>query len=230
MLNLALLIVVFIAGMLFSKFLTKFGILPRLANKFKTTEVKETQYWHSKVRLWDQIQGNAEVVAFGDSITEGANWNELIHGTKVINRGISGDTSFGLVKRLHQVTKLSPKIVFIMVGVNDFGYGVNVDDVFLNYKKIVEVLTQRGIIVVVHSTLYSSKKYRLVNSKINLLNEKLSEYCLSNNFEYLDLNETLSPDGFLKEINTYDGIHLSAEGYLAWATMIRDVLNKLNNR
>jgi hypothetical protein len=48
----------------------------------------------------------------------------------------------------------------------------------------------------------------------------LKEYAEKNGYAFIDLNPTLSPDGFLKDEYTYDGTHLTALGYTLW----RDIL------
>ena len=47
----------------------------------------------------------------GDSLTEGIDWRELFPDVKILNRGISGDTSAGVLNRLDEVIGRHPKIV-----------------------------------------------------------------------------------------------------------------------
>src|SRR5260221_10024311 len=62
------------------------------------------------------------VVLLGDSITQG--WGEdfsaWFPGLKIANRGISGDTSRGVLIRLHEdVLALDPEAVVLLIGTND---------------------------------------------------------------------------------------------------------------
>ena len=44
-----------------------------------------------------------KIIFLGNSITEGANWNELAGMRNVLNRGIGGDVTFGVLGRLEEV-------------------------------------------------------------------------------------------------------------------------------
>ncbi|WP_429086593.1 GDSL-type esterase/lipase family protein [Aeromonas allosaccharophila] len=228
MFELAINFLVFFVGIVAAKIIRRFQFLANVFNRFRPYEIQQTKYWHSKVKLWDELPTKAKVVMFGDSITEGVDWNEILQDNIIVNRGISGDTTSGLLKRIHQVIAISPSIVFIMIGVNDFGCRVNVEIVFENYKKIIEILRGKGIVVVVQSTIYSSEKYKVVNNNIRNLNDKLAEFCQSSNIKYLNLNSVLASNKGLKEIYTYDGIHLSAAGYLVWKDIINVTLVDLS--
>jgi lysophospholipase L1-like esterase len=57
----------------------------------------------------------------GDSLTEWGNWHELVPEHRIINRGIAGDTSSGVLDRLQEVIERRPKVVFVMIGTNDIG-------------------------------------------------------------------------------------------------------------
>lgn len=142
----------FLLGIVTAKYIRRFQFLAYFSNRFSKNEIKQTPYWHSKVKLWDELPIKAKIVMLGDSITEGVDWNEILQDNIVVNRGISGDTTSGLLKRIHHVVELSPSIVFIMIGVNDFGSRINIDTVFNNYKSIIEILRGKGITVVVQGT------------------------------------------------------------------------------
>src|SRR5438105_5617872 len=61
----------------------------------------------------------ASIVMLGDSLTEGAPWRELTGCADLVNRGIGGDTTSGVLARLDEVLKLKPRAIFLMIGVND---------------------------------------------------------------------------------------------------------------
>ena len=66
-----------------------------------------------------------DVVFLGDSITEAGPWEELFPGIRVRNRGIGGDTTGGVLRRLEQVTSGGPAKVFLLIGTNDLGRGAS---------------------------------------------------------------------------------------------------------
>ena len=61
----------------------------------------------------------ADVVMRGDSLTEVADWRAMLPDVDVANQGISGDTTAGLLLRLDLVRQAQPRVVAIMIGVND---------------------------------------------------------------------------------------------------------------
>src|SRR3954469_8029227 len=79
-------------------------------------------------------------VFFGDSITQG--WNDdfrgAFEGMKVANRGISGDTSRGVLIRLKDdVLSLKPAAVVLMIGTNDLADNAEPETIAGNLKLII---------------------------------------------------------------------------------------------
>jgi len=79
------------------------------------------------------------IVFLGDSITDFFRLNEFFHGIYVINRGIGGDTTDGVLKRLSEsVFELSPSKVFILIGTNDIGGNKSESHVISNIAEIID--------------------------------------------------------------------------------------------
>src|ERR1700719_953485 len=78
----------------------------------------------------------ATIVMLGDSITEAAPWDELTGCRSIVNRGIGGDTTGGVLARLGDVVKLRPRAVFLMIGVNDISLRVPAETTIENYRGI----------------------------------------------------------------------------------------------
>lgn len=80
-----------------------------------------------RTRFNQQRQADQNAVVFlGDSITQAANDNffGLFPGLKIANRGISGDTTRGMLLRLeHDVLSLDPKAIVMLMGTNDLEEG-----------------------------------------------------------------------------------------------------------
>ena len=62
-----------------------------------------------------------DVVFLGDSITRGGSWYELHPDSPIRNRGIGGDTTSGVLARLHQVTSGKPSQVLLLIGTLKIG-------------------------------------------------------------------------------------------------------------
>jgi lysophospholipase L1-like esterase len=171
----------------------------------------------------------------GDSITEGGNWEELLKGTDVANYGIGGDTTTGILLRLSDVYMAKPKRVFLMIGINDISSNIGkniseegmIENIFGNYKIIMESLKKHDIEVIIESTLYVSQKrfqWEKMNMIVGKLNGLLKEYSVRENLMYLDINKELTNNGTLIEKYTKDGVHLNKNGYKIWKNLILSVL------
>ena len=174
-----------------------------------------------------------KIVMLGDSITAWGDWRELLSRWDVANRGVGGDTTEGIINRLSDIYELSPEICFIMVGINDLHIGLSVSKIFVNYTEILKKLKNRGITPIIQSTLYvseTSPNWSLINKKVDDLNKMLKEYALKEGMMFLDVNSELSRGGVLDSIYTYDGVHLSCNGYIKWRDLILSTLtiNKNN--
>src|SRR5215510_12011257 len=103
----------------------------------------EHPYYRTRLDFFRQTVGDADVVMLGDSITEGIDWHELFPDVRILNRGIAGDTSAGVLNRLDEVIGRHPKIVFLMIGSNDLQTGVPVSAISANIRAIIGALEQR---------------------------------------------------------------------------------------
>ena len=118
-------------------------------------------------------------------------------------------------------------------GINDLAQGLSASKVFMNYTKILKELKNKGITPIIQSTLYVSEthpNWSLINNKVDDLNKMLKEYALKEGMMFLDVNSELSRGGVLDSIYTYDGVHLSCNGYIKWRDLILSTLtiNKNN--
>src|SRR5262249_29644024 len=158
-------------------------------------------------------------------ITEGIDWRELFPDVRILNRGIAGDTSAGVLNRLDEVIARHPKVVFLMIGVNDLQMGVPVPTINAHIRSIVAALLQSQIRVVLQKTLYVTAGYRSqINNKVNELNDLLSDLCGGPQVLCLNLNQILADGGALSPSFSLDGLHLNTAGYLAWKNEIKILL------
>lgn len=136
-------------------------------------------YYLSKVSQFSELKGSDKfsIVMIGDSITDGAEWYELLKNNEVQNRGIGGDTTKGILDRLDTINK-SIKKAFIMIGINDIAGYKRVDEIYNNYIKILEDLERKDIKVYIQSVLYVGKNYPnsdYFNKEVKNLNKKLEQ-------------------------------------------------------
>lgn len=175
------------------------------------------------------------VVFVGDSITDFFRLNEFFHGIYIINRGISGDTTDGVLKRLPEsVFDLSPSKVFLLIGTNDIGENKSDDHVIGNISEIIDRIKDKcpkteiylqSIYPVSNARDRKIKKFivgKRNNEKICRINEGLKKVAKEKGIEYIDVYSNLTDEkGNLKLEYTVDGLHLTVSGYRACADVLR---------
>lgn len=175
------------------------------------------------------------IVFVGDSITDFFRLNEFFHGIYVINRGIGGDTTDGVLKRLPEsVIDLSPSKVFLLIGTNDIGANKSDSHIISNIAKIIDIIQSKCP----HTKVYLQSIYPVSNDKdkkikkfivgkrnnerIYCINESLKKLAKDKGIVYIDVYSHLLDDkGNLKLEYTIEGLHLTARGYRAAADILR---------
>lgn len=102
-------------------------------------EQKHSTFYYQRATLFEALPtSKSDIVFLGNSITNGGEWAELLGNPHAKNRGISGDTTQGVLDRLSTVTKGKPAKIFLLIGTNDFARGKSMDEIVKNVEKIVE--------------------------------------------------------------------------------------------
>ena len=169
---------------------------------------------------------NADLVMFGDSITEWAPWADIFRDISMVNRGLAGDTTTGMLRRIDTTLNVKPKLVCFMAGINDLAQGYDVEHIYQNYVDMLRVWQENDIRILVQSTLYVGSKLQGLNPSVELLNSKISEYCSQQGIAFLDVNSVLSPNQLLSNEYSCDDLHLNAKAYQAWAEVLVPMLDK----
>ncbi|WP_099513321.1 GDSL-type esterase/lipase family protein [Microvirga ossetica] len=178
-----------------------------------------------RVTVYDSLPGTAEIVMLGDSLTDWGNWDELLPGLDIINRGIGGDTSGGVLTRLKEISQRNPKTVVLMIGINDILQDSSPELVALNIKQTVRSLRENKIRVILQSVLLmDATTGQRANRKVKRLNTFLRHIAAEESTQFLDLNTVLAPNGTLHPELTRDGLHLAGRGYILWAESLRPLL------
>lgn len=81
-----------------------------------------------------------KIIFLGNSITEMGDWKKVLNDSTVINRGIGGDITFGLLNRLKDITNRKPSKIFLLIGINDIGKDIPETVIMDNYLKIIKEL------------------------------------------------------------------------------------------
>lgn len=181
----------------------------------------------SRATLFRVLASPADLVLLGDSLTDWGEWHELLQRS-VVNRGIAGDTTEDVRARLGAVVRATPKTIALMVGVNDLLRGGTVEGTTDGVLAIVGEIRAKlpGTRLIVQSVLpIRVPGDEEVNGWIAQVNARLAAGAAAGGYDYLDVARAVrAADGALDQRFTTDGLHLSGEGYQAWAKVLRQAL------
>ena len=99
----------------------------------------------------------SKIVCMGDSLTEGygianhSDWPTLLGANwDVINSGISGDTTAGMLSRFHpMVIDHHPTHVIILGGTNDCSFNLPIDAIISNIMAMTKLARHHGIVSII---------------------------------------------------------------------------------
>ncbi len=181
----------------------------------------------------------------GDSLTEGydipqiTRWSDLLQKDlkiEIINQGISGDTTGGMLARFQtDVLAENPTHVIIMGGTNDLWFGLSPKLILSNYHSMLRHARRAGIItiiglptVVFHEGFLDEDDSRLftplpqLSKQINAFRKQLEIYAKDQELPMIDFSKNMTPELFLS-----DGVHPNETGNLVMMKNAKSVLEKL---
>jgi lysophospholipase L1-like esterase len=220
------------------KYLLIFLLFPLFANAQNVTNqnVYDTIPFipeHRPVRLAQfekEPIATGRIIFLGNSITEMGNWKKVLNDTTVINRGIGGDITYGVLKRLKDITDRQPSKLFILLGINDIGKDIPDAVIADNYLKIVKEIhikcPQTKIyvqsILPVNSTLPRFPQHYDKEEHILSVNKLLKANAQVGNYTFVDIFHLfVDPDQRLDSRYTYEGLHLKPEAYPIWVAYLK---------
>jgi len=188
-------------------------------------------YWKHKATQFVTLPNPENEICFlGDSITDGSEWRELTGDPRVTNRGIGGDTSWGVLARITEVTEGKPAKVFLMIGTNDLAWGgESVARVSANIAKLLDTIKTQSPATEIYlqSVLPVREDMRgdtdlFKNAKIDPLNAELIKIAAAKKITFVDLRPLFKDgEGKLKRELTEDGLHINGAAYYLWYGAIR---------
>jgi lysophospholipase L1-like esterase len=227
-----------ISSFVFMKYLLIFLLFPFAVQAQSVTNQNVTDTtpfipWHTPERL-EQFKKEpivtGRIIFLGNSITEMGNWQKVLNDTTVINRGIGGDITYGVLKRLKDITDRYPSKLFILLGINDIGK--DVPDVVIadNYLKIVKEVHSKcpntkiyvQSVLPLNPTLPRFPQHYDKEEHVLALNKLLKANAQMGNYTFVDIFHLfVDADGRLDSRYTLEGLHLKPEAYVIWTDYLR---------
>jgi len=179
------------------------------------------------------------IVAFGDSLTAGLGVRQdesyparlqrrldaAGYGYRVVNAGVSGETTAGGARRVSWVLKIKPAIVILELGGNDGLRGLSLQETKANLERIIQQFQRASVTVVLAGMKLPPNYGKDYTDGFEFLYQALAkQYRL-----------TLIPfflDGVAgsSSLNQADGIHPTGEGYRIIVEKIVPTLEPLLER
>ena len=203
-------------------------------------DVKKQKEWERQVEIYRTAKINqykeenlryadyeVDVAFLGDSLTDGYDVAKYYPQYLVLNRGIGGDTTFDLERRLQvSAYDLKPKVLTILIGANNF------DTMFDNYENILIGIKENlpnTKVVLLSLTSMSGNLWGKNNQKASYNNVKIKLLATKYGYCFVDLYTPLFDlsTGGIKSEYTTDGGHLTEKGYEVLTATITPTLEQL---
>lgn len=162
------------------------------------------------------------IVALGDSLTAGYgveledSYPSLLqrkleadgYAVRVVNAGVSGETSSGTLSRLDWILSQKPDIVILVIGANDGLRGIDTGLVEANIDGILQRLEQSGVVTVLGGM-------KMVRNLGDEYTEKFDSIYprLAGKHQVIFMPFFLEEVAATAELNNNDGIHPNERGY-----------------
>jgi lysophospholipase L1-like esterase len=203
-----------------------------VAPRYDTIRFIPEHYNKQVARFRQEPMTTGGTILLGNSLTEYGDWKKLLGDSGVVNRGIAGDNTFGILERLDDVIARRPGELFIETGFNDIAQDIPIGTILTNIVVIMGKvrLACPGVKIYVTSVSLSNgdakKDYPEVIGKNGVgkeLNQALKEEVEDAGGVFIDLRSAVE-DGNGELDHRYaraDGIHLNSAGYAIWAGLIK---------
>ena len=212
----------------------------------------QRDFYQKRIKEYrDHPIGKNKIVFIGNSITYSMrHWDKKFNVENIVNRGISGDYSDGILERLDEIIYYKPLAVFLLIGLNDFfddnttRPGRTPEYVAKNILTAAKTIKQGSpetkifiqTILPINNQQYLDEKpqvnflwttyYPSVNQQVNETNKILKE---NNEFEIIDLHPLyLNNDRSMKRNLSKDGVHLNENGYNIWIDRVKPLVDRVN--
>ena len=201
----------------------------RRADWFQRTWTQRRSSWAGR-----EQQDQNSLVFLGDSITQGwgGNLTQLFPGIKTANRGISGDTTRGVLIRLQEdVIAFKPRGVVLLIGTNDLEEAATPEVIAGNIRLILAALKEHNpkLPVVLCNVMPSSETKKRPAAQIRRINQLVFAALKDEpQVTYVDTFALFAnTQGDAKPEEFPDLLHPNAAGYLKWTAALRPALEHL---
>ncbi len=190
-------------------------------------------HYPQRIDIFDKEPvATGQIIFLGNSITEMGNWKQLVNDTDAINRGISGDITFGVLKRMDDIIKRKPSKLFLLIGINDIGKDIPEAVIADNIRKIVIRLKSGSpftkiyveSIMPVNPDIPNFPQHYNKQEHVIAANKLIKKVAADLHIIYVNIHDLFMDNhGRLDAKYTADGLHLIATGggYQKWIAFLK---------
>lgn len=193
----------------------------------------------NEFKIYNRHAKPGGVVFVGDSLTQRYPLSDFYPGVHLYNRGIDGDTTEGLSKRLNlSIFDLKPKVLVLQIGTNDLQVlGLAKEKTVENITHLIKtILQEMPNIKILLVSLYPVNETtdKLVNKMIvgprknddiEWMNERIRQIP---GVQFVNIFPSLlDEEGQLKMQYSKEGLHLSLAGYAVVTEVLKPILETL---
>jgi lysophospholipase L1-like esterase len=173
---------------------------------------------------------SGRVIFLGNSITQGGDWAKLTGDSTVINRGIGADLTFGLRRRLADVTRRKPSRLFILIGINDISKDIPDAVIAAQYRALVDSVRAQSpatkifvqSILPLNPAVRGFPQHYDKQAHVVSVNRLLRQMASRTGAQYVDLWPVfVDRSNRLDARYTNDGLHLNQLGYVRWVRHLK---------
>lgn len=191
-------------------------------------------YYQQRVEYFGKMPHvKNEVIFLGNSITERGEWQEILAGYRypVVNRGVGGDNSFGILARMDEVLAGKPRAIFLMDGINDLFRGLPYEVSINNYRRIIRKIKRESpktkiyieSALPINESMTTAAYTKGRNVKVPGLNERIAQLAKEENITYINIVPLFADgQGNLRKDVSPDGVHLKASAYIDWVKYLQE--------
>jgi lysophospholipase L1-like esterase len=225
---------------------TQFTVADDVKISGTTPAPRTIEYSWMSVETWNKMQaedvaiaekGGVNLLFVGDSITAGWNgdiWQKNFSQYHPANFGIGGDHTGNLLWRLQHGDKgkLKPKVVVLLIGVNNFGHlNETPQQVFEGIKAVVTTLRKnypKAKILVNGVFPFEESATSPKRAMVKEVNEMVAKLDDNKHVFVKDYGALfLQPDGNISKDVMGDFLHPTAKGYQIWVDAMLPEIQKL---
>lgn len=171
-----------------------------------------------------------EIVFVGSSTIVSWDPARYFPDLKIINRGLWGSALIDTVRFVNRIViPYAPRLVVVYAGDNEIDAGYTSEDVAIQFERLIKAvhseLPQTRIVII---GIKPNPQRWLTIDRARTANEAIRRLCgRDDRVAFLDVDGVMLgwDERPRKELFLDDGLHLSAQGYQLWTTVLRPLLN-----